>query len=602
LKFVFFLTMVHTTRTVDKNRLIYTENDIKNALNAVNNSSMKIREAARAFGVPKSTLADRVNGKKNKITSQTAFSEFTENLLVELIGHLSDIGFGLSKKLFLNLVEEYLIQTDQTHLFANGKPHPNFYFKFMNRHQEKIKTLKAQNISEIRAKSTSPEVFDEWFKKVKEIYDKYDLHDKPFNIYNCDESGFQPVQKDVRIITKTSTRNPYKLSANNPKCTFTVLFCCNANGEYLPPNFIFKGKNLYSHRCKDGPPRATYDTSDSGWMEGDNFFKWFKDVFVPSVKEKKGWKVLFFDGHHSHISSKLAVFALENFIILIVLPPNATHLIQPLDGQPFKKGKRFWQACLEDYLIETKQRTVLNNQFPKLMRRVFEKNAFDRITAIAAFEQCGIFPLDRSKIKIDKTNVSLTFTDSPLPTSTVYLKTTPVTPPTAALTPTNRIPLQARILNSITQATTSGTYASAMNCYEEVIKDFESVTKSHESISLALKNSVTEMFREKHKSKENGRNIKLKRNLSSILTEEESINQLKRFEAEKARKVQAAEEKNREKENKLRRLNHYGSTIDDVIQMSNDGHVFSLSNIDEEAVEEKDQDASEKDLVKRYLK
>ena len=38
------------------------------------------------------------------------------------------------------------------------------------------------------------------------------------------------------------------------------------------------------------------------------------------------------------------------------------------------------------------------------------------------------------------------------------------------------------------------------------------------------------------------------------------------------------------------------------MEMSNDGHVFSLSNIDEEAVEEKDQDASEKDLVKWYLK
>ena len=62
--------------------------------------------------------------------------------------------------------------------------------------------MKAQNISEIRAKSVSPDVMDAWFEKYKRIYDNHDLKNFPGNIFNCDESGFQPEQRSLRIITK----------------------------------------------------------------------------------------------------------------------------------------------------------------------------------------------------------------------------------------------------------------------------------------------------------------------------------------------------------------------------------------------------------------
>jgi hypothetical protein len=108
----------------------------------------------------------------------------------------------------------------------------------MERHADRLKILKSQNLSEIRAKSATPEIFDEWFKTVGAIFDKYGLHDKPTYINNADETGFQPDPGSVKIITKKTTRNPYKLSANNPKTTYTMLVCCNANGEYLPVNFF----------------------------------------------------------------------------------------------------------------------------------------------------------------------------------------------------------------------------------------------------------------------------------------------------------------------------------------------------------------------------
>ena len=67
---------------------------------------------------------------------------------------------------------------------------------------------------------------------------------------------------------------------------------------------------MYGAWIKDGPAVATYDTSQSGWMEGEQFFNWFKSSFLPSVKNKDGWKCLIFDGHLSHISYDLIQMAL----------------------------------------------------------------------------------------------------------------------------------------------------------------------------------------------------------------------------------------------------------------------------------------------------
>ena len=73
-----------------------------------------------------------------------------------------------------------------------------------------------------------------------------------------------------------------------------------------------------SNLCKGGPENSTHDVSPSGWMEGDQFFRWFEKVFVPYVVKLDGYKILFFDGHASHISIKLIDLARDKKIILFI--------------------------------------------------------------------------------------------------------------------------------------------------------------------------------------------------------------------------------------------------------------------------------------------
>ena len=63
----------------------------------------------------------RMTGKhKSALGRVTILSETTEQLLVQLIVKMSDIGFSLTRNELLELVTNYLKKTEQTELFKNS--------------------------------------------------------------------------------------------------------------------------------------------------------------------------------------------------------------------------------------------------------------------------------------------------------------------------------------------------------------------------------------------------------------------------------------------------------------------------------------------------
>ena len=62
---------------------------------------------------------------------------------------------------------------------------------------------------------------------------------------------------------------------------YTVLFCGNATGEYLPPYVIYKakGNHIMDSWMIGGPEDTAYNVTKSGWMEDYVFAAWFKSIF-----------------------------------------------------------------------------------------------------------------------------------------------------------------------------------------------------------------------------------------------------------------------------------------------------------------------------------
>lgn len=84
------------------------------------------------------------------------------------------------------------------------------------------------------------------------------------------------------------------------------------------------------------------------------------NVFLDFLKEKNiPTPVIFFvDGHKSHLSLQVGELCKKEGIILIAIPPNATHIMQPLDVSFFAPLKKKWRWYLEQHKLKNRKTTI----------------------------------------------------------------------------------------------------------------------------------------------------------------------------------------------------------------------------------------------------
>ena len=92
-----------------------------------------------------------------------------------------------------------------------------------------------------RAKATTKEALSSYFDELEKIIDKYNLKDKPANIYNVDETNFNAQHKPPKVATSTEKSRTNAITSHRIGST-TVLACGNAAGRALPTYYVFKGK------------------------------------------------------------------------------------------------------------------------------------------------------------------------------------------------------------------------------------------------------------------------------------------------------------------------------------------------------------------------
>ena len=181
-----------------------------------------------------------------------------------------------------------------------------------------------------------------------------------------------------------------------------------ADGTRLPPYVVYKGKNLWSRWMQGDPAGCMYSVSDSGWMESANFVQWFEKMFLPATKHvaKKLPVILFFDGHHSHLSIKLIELARAHNVHLFCFPPHCTHILQPLDVAVFGPVKATWRKVLKEHQIETCAASITKEDFPMLLSKLWE-TSFRPQHLVSGFYRCGLCPVSREAIPSHKLSTAL---------------------------------------------------------------------------------------------------------------------------------------------------------------------------------------------------
>lgn len=216
----------------------------------------------------------------------------------------------------------------------------------------------------------------------------------PDHIINMDETGFSQKSRQTKVIVVKGSRNVWIKSA---QCNFhlTSVACASATGFVCPPLYILPGERVTRDVLDDcDVPGAAITTAPRGFMNSMGFIRWlryFSDAVPVAVQRPL---ILVYDGCSSHYNDEIVREAvrLKNFLVL--LPANATHLLQPLDVAVFKSFKASIDAEMREYNLNGGEGSIGRKTAVQLVSSAWTKGTMNKPdNVIAGFRACGLWPL-----------------------------------------------------------------------------------------------------------------------------------------------------------------------------------------------------------------
>lgn len=141
---------------------------------------------------------------------------------------------------------------------------------------------------------------------------------------------------------------------NRESCT--VLEAGSADGKFLPPLILISGTKATIGRFRhlvddvDCLPGARVSITPNGYIDRNNFAYYIEHHFHPLTKptDPNEHRLLFMDGHDSHLTYRTLQFCYQHNIHVICYPGHSTHLLQPLDVGVFSPlANAYKQQSLE---------------------------------------------------------------------------------------------------------------------------------------------------------------------------------------------------------------------------------------------------------------
>lgn len=372
----------------------FSKETLEKAVLEIKKNRLSIRKAAQQYSLCPSTISRYL--KKEESTGEGAYGGQTvltaqeEQMLVDGLLLAAEWGMPFHRNDIKLIVKGFLDgQPRKGNRFKKNYPGNDWYISFLKRHTVLSSRL-SENIKRSRA-SVSKETIFNYFGNLKESTKDVQAQ----FIINYDETNLTDDPGRSTVIVRRGAKHAERI-LDSTKTSTSVMFAGTASGILLPPFVVYKSKFLYDTWTTGGPPNTVYGCSKSGWFDNELFEKWFFNVALPHFKkhddkECQTPKVLIGDNLASHLSMRVLQACKEYNIRFVFLPPNSTHICQPLDVAFFHPLKIKWRNVLLAYKSKHSG-TVPKHLFPGLLKKTVDRleNASDSLRA--GFRTTGIFP------------------------------------------------------------------------------------------------------------------------------------------------------------------------------------------------------------------
>ena len=260
-----------------------------------------------------------------------------------------------------------------------------------------------------RKKADSMDEYRHWYDLVESKIKQYGVLQE--NVYNMDEKGFSigTMNKSRRIFTKAQYKSGnflgHQQDGNTEWVTLVATIC--ADGTSLPPGLIYMAasgdiQDSWVQDLDTSEHTAHFASSPTGWTNDHLGYEWLTKVFdrysKPKARQGRDYRLLFVDGHGSHLNMKFLNWCSEHRILVAVYPPHSTHRLQPLDVSLFSPLSIYYSQELDTFTTRSRGTVRLTKrEFHSLFWSAYNKG-FTKHNIESGWSKTGLYPFDPSKV------------------------------------------------------------------------------------------------------------------------------------------------------------------------------------------------------------
>ena len=173
-------------------------------------------------------------------------------------------------------------------------------------------------------------------------------------ILNWDQTGIKIVPSSTWTMDAQGSKR-VEVAGINDKRLITAVFCGSLTGDFLPVQVIYQGKTNRCHPHHEFPPDWDITHSPKHWSNEETMVQYVENIILPYVAAARAAfdedtpALVIMDNFKGQITSTITELLEENHIHVVLLPPNTTDSLQPMDLSVNKPAKDFLKRCFEEW-------------------------------------------------------------------------------------------------------------------------------------------------------------------------------------------------------------------------------------------------------------
>ena len=140
----------------------------------------------------------------------------------------------------------------------------------------------------------------------------------------------------------------------------TAVFAATMDGDFLPPQLIYQGKTPRCLPSIDFPAGWDITFTENHWSNETVMIDYVHKILLPYIEEKKKQlklepqqpALVIFDRFREQCTERFLSLLKEKNMYLLIVPPNCTDRMQPLDVSVNKAAKEFMRRQFQEWYAE----------------------------------------------------------------------------------------------------------------------------------------------------------------------------------------------------------------------------------------------------------